>query len=252
MTLKPYPGYQNSGVPWLGKIPSGWKSVPNRAVFREIIDQNHPNEPLLSVTIKKGIIQQSALLSDSSKKDSSNLDKSKYKLVEPDDLAYNKMRAWQGAIGVSNFRGIISPAYIVMRLREANHPLFFHYFFRTPGFAKEAECRSYDITSDMWSLRPEHFRLIGICVPLHDEQKQIARYLDWKTAAIDATVARAEREIELIGEYRTRLIADVVTGQVDVRHIKVPEGDRSTENAENTEVDTEVIDEESEPEVVEL
>ena len=80
---------------------------------------------------------QKKLLSDLSKKDGSNQNKSAYKLVCPNDIAYNKMRAWQGAVGVSNFRGIVSPAYVIMRLREINNPRYFHHLFRTPHFAKE-------------------------------------------------------------------------------------------------------------------
>src|SRR5450432_3456306 len=112
-SLNPYPTYKYSGVPWLGEVPEGWSIKPMRALFKEVKDQGHPEEPLLSVTISRGVISQSDLLSDTSKKDSSNLDKSKYKLVLPGEIAYNKMRAWQGAAGVSRLRGIISPAYIV-------------------------------------------------------------------------------------------------------------------------------------------
>ena len=117
--LKPYPSYKDSGTPWLGKIPSHWDCLPHRAIFEEIKDQGHINEPLLSVTISKGVIRQSDLLENSSKKDSSNLDKSKYKLVRPGDFAYNKMRCWQGAIGLSRYQGIVSPAYIVVRSRDS-------------------------------------------------------------------------------------------------------------------------------------
>ncbi|MEX0331442.1 MAG: hypothetical protein AB3N64_08480 [Puniceicoccaceae bacterium] len=224
MILPRYPSYQKSGTPWLGKIPSHWRSVPNRAVFREIVDQNHPEEQLLSVTINRGIIQQSELLSDTSKKDSSNLDKTKYKLVLPEDLAYNKMRAWQGALGVSKFRGIISPAYIVMRLRGGNHPRYFHYFFRTPSFAKEAERWSYGITSDMWSLRPEHFRLIGICVPPLAEQKQIARYLDWKTSQIGTFISNKRQLISLLKEQKQNLIHQAIVRGLDPHASTKPSG----------------------------
>ena len=158
--LKPYLEYKESGQAWIGAIPQHWTLFPNRAIFAEVKDRDHPDEEMLSVTITQGIVRQKALLAASSKKDSSNQDKSAYKLVQPRDLAYNKMRAWQGAIGVSDLRGIISPAYVVMRLREANDPRYFHYLFRTQGFAKEAERWSYGITSDMWSLRPEHFKMI--------------------------------------------------------------------------------------------
>ena len=115
--LKPYEEYKETGLPWLGKVPGHWEVLPNRALFSEVKDRDHPDEEMLSVTITKGIVKQKALLESSSKKDSSNHDKSAYKLVQPCDIAYNKMRAWQGAIGVSTLRGIISPAYVVMRLR---------------------------------------------------------------------------------------------------------------------------------------
>src|SRR4051812_11543538 len=111
--LKPYSATKDSGVPWLGEVPEHWEVLPNRAVFVEVKERNYPEEQMLSVTIKQGVIRQRALLADSSKKDSSNQDKSAYKLVRPGDIAYNKMRAWQGAVGVSDYRGIVSPAYVV-------------------------------------------------------------------------------------------------------------------------------------------
>lgn len=160
MKLKPYPVYKDSGVPWLGEVPEHWEVLPNRALFTEVNERNHPDEQMLSVTITNGVIPQQALLADSSKKDSSNQDKSSYKLARPGDIVYNKMRAWQGAVGVSNYYGIVSPAYVVQRPRNGADARFLHYLLRTLAFAIEAERWSYGITSDMWSLRPEHFKLI--------------------------------------------------------------------------------------------
>ena len=98
--LKPYAEYKDSGLRWLGKVPQHWNLLPNRAIFAEVKDRDHPKEEMLSVTITRGIVRQEALLANSSKKDSSNQNKTAYKLVQPNDIAYNKMRAWQGAIGV--------------------------------------------------------------------------------------------------------------------------------------------------------
>lgn len=75
--------------------------VAQSDAFSRDNDRGHANKELLSVTISRGVVRQADLLSDSSKKDSSNENKSAYKLVEPSDIAYNKMRAWQGAVGVS-------------------------------------------------------------------------------------------------------------------------------------------------------
>jgi len=224
MKLAPYPEYKESGVSWLGKIPAHWDCLPHRAVFSEVKDQGHIDEPLLSVTIARGIIPQSKLLANSSKKDSSNLDKSKYKLVYPDDIAYNKMRAWQGAIGVSRYRGIVSPAYIVVRLRRAGNPNYFHYLLRTPSFAKEAERWSYGITPDMWSLRPEHFKLIYSCVPKLEEQTQIARFLDWKTAQINKFIRNKRRLIELLKEQKQNVINQAVSRGLDPKVQFKPSG----------------------------
>ena len=130
-TLPSYPAYKDSGLPWLGQVPEHWEVKPNRAIFIEINDRNHPDEEMLSVTITKGIVKQQSLLENTSKKDSSNMNKSFYKFVKPGDIAYNKMRAWQGAFGKSLFKGIISPAYVVMRTRhEKNLPDYFHQLFR--------------------------------------------------------------------------------------------------------------------------
>jgi len=92
--LKPYPQYKESGQAWLATIPLHWSVLPNRAVFSEVKDRGYPGEQMLSVTITRGIVPQKALLANSSKKDSSNQDKSKYKLVQSRDIAYNKMRLW--------------------------------------------------------------------------------------------------------------------------------------------------------------
>src|SRR5207249_11755863 len=141
------------------------------------------------------------------KKDSSNLDRSAYKLVQPRDIAYNKMRVWQGAIGTSGLRGIISPAYVVMRLRKDDDlASFFHHLYRTPQFAKEAERWSYGITSDMWSLRPEHFRLISSLLPPPEEQAAIVRFLDYADRRIRSYVRAKQKLIKLLEEQKLAII----------------------------------------------
>jgi type I restriction enzyme S subunit len=216
--LKPYPAYKDSGVPWLGKVPEHWEVLPGRAVFREINDRGHPDEQMPSVTITRGVVHQQDLLATSSKKDSSNEDKSNYKLVQPDDLVYNKMRAWQGAVGISAYRGIVSPAYIVQRLRSAeNLPRYMHFLLRTPLFAAEAERWSYGITSDQWSLRAEDFKCIYFSLPPLPEQAAIVRFLEYMDRRIRRVIHARQRQIKLLEEYRQALIHQAVTGQIDVR-----------------------------------
>jgi len=216
MRLQGYEKTIESGQKWLGRVPAHWQVLPHRAIFEEVKEKNHPDEEMLSVTITKGIIKQKSLLDNTSKKDSSNLDKSKYKLVCPNDIAYNKMRAWQGAIGVSDFKGIISPAYIVMRLKDKKAlPKYYHYLLRTPAFAKEAERWSYGITSDMWSLRPEHFKLIYSIIPPLDEQEKIVKYLDFICKKIDLVITAKKKLIALLNEQKQAIIHRAVTRGLD-------------------------------------
>jgi len=156
------PKMRDSGVPWIGRIPNGWRAVRNLGPFDERKTVNCPEEELLSVTIERGIIRQSEV---TTKKGSSNEDESKYKPVERDDLAYNKMRMWQGAIGRSDYRGIISPACIILRPRDRRYSRYFHYLYRTRQLIEEVNRHGYGLCLDMNSLRYEHFKTMYSPVP---------------------------------------------------------------------------------------
>lgn len=215
--LKPYPEYKDSGLPWLGKIPAHWKTYPHRAIFSERIERGFVSEQLLSVTITHGVIRQEQLLRSSFKKDSSNEDKSNYKLVQPGDLAYNKMRMWQGAVGRSEYRGLVSPAYIVVRPRDTRwiDTRYYHYLFRIPSFTKEFYRYSYGICDDQLSLRYEDFKTIKSPVPPVDEQEQIARFLQTTDRRIHRFIRAKRRLIELLNEQKQAIIHRAMTRGLD-------------------------------------
>ena len=214
VNLKPYPDMNDSNVEWLGELPKHWEVVPNRALFDEVRERNHPEAAMLSVTISKGVVRQYSLLAEGSKKDSSNPDKSAYKFVRPGDIVYNKMRAWQGAFGVSDHSGIISPAYVVERPRKGLGR-YFHYLLRTPAFAKEAERWSYGITSDMWSLRPEHFKMIYGCFPPLSEQASIVHFLDHIDIQVRRYICAKRKLIELLEEQKRAIVQEAVIRGLD-------------------------------------
>lgn len=198
--LKPYPGYAASGT-WEELTPAHWRPVAMRALAHEVSVTGVPDEPMLSVSIKRGVTPQSVVLAQSGKRDGSNVDRSSYKLVEPGDLAYNKMRAWQGAAGLSRYRGIVSPAYVVLRpIAESVDPMYLHHLLRLPAYAAEAARWSYGISSDQWSLRPEHFRQIPVALPPLDEQEAIVRYLAHAHQRINKAIATKRRLIALLDE----------------------------------------------------
>ena len=214
--LKPYPKYvSRHGVPWLPPVPSHWSIVSNRIAFQETDETNHPNEAMLSVTIGRGVILQSDLIESRETDHQMTLDRSQHKLVEPDDIVYNKMRAWQGAIGASEYRGLISPDYVVEKPRMGVNAKYVGYLFRTPIFADEARRWSYGIASDRWRLRHKDFKSIHICLPPADEQASIVRYLDRADELINRYISAKERLIALLEEQREAVIHRAVTRGLD-------------------------------------
>lgn len=203
-----YSKYKDSGVEWLGEVPEHWEVRRNLGIFDERKDINQPNAELLSVTIERGIIRQSEI---TAKKDASNDDKTKYKVVKTGDLAYNKMRAWQGALGISNYDGIVSPAYVVLAPRNPKLSKFFHYLYRTNEFITEANRLSYGLCGDMNSLRYEHFKTSYSAIPPDKDIDRIVSFLDAKTAEIDTLIAKKRQQIELMDEQKAILINRVVT-----------------------------------------
>ncbi|MDW7672000.1 MAG: restriction endonuclease subunit S [Bacillota bacterium] len=209
--LKPYEAYKETDLEWLEKIPDHWKVVPNKSLWIERKKTNLPDEPLLAVTIKRGVIPQQELLSSTSKKDSSNLDKSKYKLVKPEDIAYNKMRMWQGAVGMSKYRGIVSPAYIILNPRKDINARYYHFLLRSPEYVEESHKYSYGICDDQLSLRYEDFKSMLNIEPPIEEQNQIVLYLNHKLTKINRFIKAKKKQIELLKEQKQAIINQAVT-----------------------------------------
>ncbi len=211
--MKRYDSYQGSLVSWLEQVPKHWQVLPNIAIFCERNDREHPEMELLSITQNRGIVRQEEL---GEKKDSSNEDKSKYKRVSIGDIAYNKMRMWQGAVGCSDFDGIVSPAYIVLRQNRSLNPKYYQYLFKSPAYMNYSYRNSYGICDDQLSLRYEDFKRMYSLYPPLDEQDAIVVFLDQKLAEINRFVANKERLIELLKEQKAAIINRVVTRGVDL------------------------------------
>lgn len=213
--MRPYPTYTPTTIPWLPKVPEHWEVVPNRALFTEVKEEGRAGDEMLSVTIERGVLRQADYLANSTKKDSSRKDASTYKRVAEGDIVYNKMRAWQGAFGRSNYQGIVSPAYVVQRPTAKAHPDYYHYLLRTPLFAKEAERNSYGLASDIWNLRPEHFKnIVSVCPPL-GEQHLIVRYLRAKEAQVKRYIRAKRKLIAALQEKKQAIIQQAVTRGLD-------------------------------------
>jgi len=142
-----------------------------------------------------------------------------HKICRPGDLAVNTMWAWMAALGVSRHEGIISPAYAVYRQRAPEHLLsdYADHLLRIAPYKLNYLSRSTGLRASRLRLYPDEFFKIPIIIPPKDEQQRIVDSISIDTATLNTAIARTEREIALMQEYRTRLTADVVTGKLDVR-----------------------------------
>ena len=134
-----------------------------------------------------------------------------YKKCKPGDLVINTMWAWMGALGVSRHAGIVSPSYNVYRPLGVNDSRYFDYLFRTSAYVAEITRNSRGVWTSRLRLYPDAFLDMESFAPPLSEQREIADFLDRKTAAIDALIVKKERLIELLRENRQGLITQAVT-----------------------------------------
>jgi type I restriction enzyme, S subunit len=171
---------KDSGIEWLGQIPAHWQVSSVTNVTTVVSIKNHPDETLLSVYRDYGVIIKSTR-DDNHNKPGQDL--SNYKLVEPGFLVLNKMKTWQGSLGVSAFRGIVSPAYITCKT-DGNivERRYLHHLLRCCKYIDEYNRLSYGVRIDQWDMRYHDFKYVPLLLPPLAEQKAIADYLDTKTA----------------------------------------------------------------------
>ena len=210
--LDPSVEMKPSGVEWIGEIPAHWEVIRNKFMFQQIRDVGYPNLLLLSIGIR-GIIPKS----QTDQKDVSSADKSLYKRVKIGDIAFNVMTAWKGGIGMSDYEGIVSPAYQVCRPTTKLASKYFHYLFRTDLYKTIFDSASYQVVDQRHNLYYDNFKDISAIFPSFSEQVQITNFLDRKTQQIDKLITVEQRKIELLKEYRQSLISEVVTGKIDVQ-----------------------------------
>ncbi|WP_208854532.1 restriction endonuclease subunit S [Thioalkalivibrio sp. AKL17] len=212
MSFPKYPEYKDSGVQWLGKVPSHWSTRPLWTLFRRIKRSGFMNETLLSVYRDYGVIPKSSR-ADNFNKPSEDL--APYQLVEVGDLAINKMKAWQGSVAISNYRGIVSPAYFVYANENEEDARYLHYLFRCNEYTHGYLSRSKGIRVNQWDLEPQEHSRMEVLLPPRAEQVQIATFLNHETGKIDALIEEQRRLIELLKEKRQAVISHAVTKGLD-------------------------------------
>jgi len=216
--LNPNVEMKDSGVEWIGEIPSKWKTTRLKYIFKLREEKTDTGEgELLTVTITKGIVRRRDFI-----KKGDHLSRSKslkgYKVCYTNDLVNNIMKMGFRCLGISDYNGIVSPAYSVFSfINNKNKPMYWDYLLRTDLYVTEYKKRSKGIQESRMRLYDDYFLDIVSIVPPHQEQQQIVDYLDKENSKLDKLIDIESKRIKLLKEYRQSLISDVVTGKVDVR-----------------------------------
>jgi type I restriction enzyme S subunit len=207
--LKPYPEYKESGSKWLGQIPLNWEVRNLRTLIIKRTDRNRPDLPLLSVAREKGVFIRSLTNTD----ENHNVipdDLSNYKVARTGSLVINKMKAWQGSMGIAPCDGIVSPAYYVFDLRIDNHA-FGQRLLRSKPYVAHFAQASDGVRVGQWDLSIPGMRQIPVLIPSGDEQAAIVRFLDHTNRKIDRFI-RAKRKLTgLLNEQKQAIIHRAVT-----------------------------------------
>ena len=206
---------KDSGVSWIGEIPEHWKVKTLRHYLKMVSVKGFPDETLLSVVREQGVIVRNT----ESQEENHNFipdDLSGYKLVKKGQFAINKMKSWQGSYGVSQYQGIVSPAYYVCDLNFDNKR-FFNEAIRSQVYIPFFTQYSKGIRVGQWDLSPIGLKSIPFIEPPIEEQQEIVEYIDAATTKADKMIVELTNHVESMKEYKQRLIADVVTGKINVQ-----------------------------------
>ena len=216
---------------WMGLVPVTWKQMRMKNSFQEInVRSAEGKEPHLSMSQKLGLVTDEEnigrpLLSESY---------AGAKLCEKDDLVLNRLKAHLGVFALAPILGIVSPDYTVLRLDQS---LIVEYLLKSSDCRKELRIRVRGIVEGFWRLYTEDLGSIPVCLPDIEEQNTILLYIEEKSVALNIAITKISKQIELLKEYRTRLISDVVTGQMDVRGIAIPDYTPEEDNEDIADTD---------------
>ena len=218
--LNPHAPMRDSGIEWLGEIPAHWEVKRVKRLFRLVIDASEKNNSheLLSVYTEIGVRPRKDLEERGNKASTTD----HYWLVSKGDIVVNKLLAWMGAIGLSNFDGVTSPAYDVLRPKEALNGFYYHNLFRMSVFSAELKRQSRGIMDMRLRLYFDKFGSVEVPAPPLDEQVAIVAYIEQESVKLDKAIGFFEQQITKLKEYKSTLINSAVTGKIKVPGVVEP------------------------------
>jgi type I restriction enzyme S subunit len=220
--VKPYPSYSDFNQEWLGELPSHWKVMRTKLLFN-LITEPAPignSEELLSVYTALGVKPRKDLEARGNKASSTD----NYWRVEKGDIIVNKLLAWMGAVGISEYNGVTSPAYDILRANGDVNPYFYNYLFRNPIASREFKRHSRGIMDMRLRLYFTRFGDIKLPQPPLEEQNKIVDYLQFKQKKIDRFIRKKKQLIKLLNEQKAAIINQAVTKGLDPNAKMKPSG----------------------------
>ncbi|WP_046028484.1 restriction endonuclease subunit S [Vibrio vulnificus] len=212
--LKPDVPMKDSGVDWTEQIPKHWQMKRVKHIFEmvmETAEKNNSHE-LLSVYSDIGVKPRKELEERGNKASSTD----GYWMVKSGDIIVNKLLAWMGAIGLSEYDGVTSPAYDILRPRIEVDGYFYHLLFRAKMFSAELKRHSRGIMDMRLRLYFDKFGVLEVPYPPIEEQREIVRFVKRELSLVDDGISLFEQQINKLKEYKTTLINSAVTGKIKV------------------------------------
>ncbi|EPY7081954.1 restriction endonuclease subunit S [Klebsiella variicola] len=230
--LNPDVPMKDSGVEWLGDVPAHWQALPTKRLFRLVAEPAEINNDyeLLSVYTAIGVAPRKDLEPKGNKASTTD----GYWKVRQGDIIVNKLLAWMGAVGFSNYDGVTSPAYDILRKVKDINPKFYHYLFRLELTQREFKRWSRGIMEMRLRLYFEELGRIIMPVPPREEQDVIVEEIEKIEYQYSQLENIASHQIDLLQERRTALISAAVTGKIDVREWVAPNTQDIEESQEAT------------------
>ena len=239
---------QNIPSCWMGSIPAHWKMIPSKRVFVEGKERRRDGDVSATASQKYGIISQEEYMRREGRRIVvANQGLDNWKHVDPGNFVIS-LRSFQGGIELCEITGCVTWHYVVLLPQEMVCTQYFKWLLKSKSYIKALQGTS-EFIRDGQDLRYSNFVKVDLpLIPL-EEQKAIADYINVEVAKIDNVLPSFQKEIDLLREYRTRLISDVVTGQIDVRDVVIPKYIREDDteiDVADTPDDTEEVAEDAE------
>ncbi len=207
---------------WMGAIPAHWRMIPSKRVFVEGKERRRNGDISATASQKYGIISQEEYMRRENRRIVvANQSLDDWKHVEPGNFVIS-LRSFQGGIELCEITGCVTWHYIVLLPQEMVCKQYFKWLLKSKSYIKALQGTS-EFIRDGQDLRYSNFVKVDLPLIPMDEQIEIAEYITTEVAKIDNALPTFQKEIELLREYRTRLISDVVTGKIDVRDVVIPD-----------------------------